>query len=161
MAIFMGVMLIVLGVVVLAAPVAAGMVSVMIIGALMAAAGVVEILRAFKTQATISRLTWLVVGIVTLVAGGLVLAHPIFGLSFLTILLAIYFFTDGFVKIVAAFSHATGRGWFVTSGLLSFLLAYLIWINWPVSGGWVIGILVGVNFIFTGVLTIALGESTG
>ena len=51
MAIFMGVMLIVLGVVVLAAPVAAGMASVMIIGALMAAAGVVEILRAFRTQA--------------------------------------------------------------------------------------------------------------
>ena len=158
MAIFMGIILIVLGICVLAAPVVAGTVTVMIVGILMAIAGIVECVRALRTTTALSRVTWLVVGLITLLSGVLVIAHPILGLGFLTILLAVYFFSDGFVKVVAAFNHTAHRGWFITSSLLSFLLAYLIWSNWPISGGWAIGVMVGVNFIFTGILALAVGE---
>lgn len=158
MAIFMGIVLIVLGFCVLAAPVIAGTVTVIIVGGLMAIAGLVECVRAFRTAAAFSRVIWLLVGLITLLCGVLVMAHPILGLGFLTILLAIYFFIDGFTKIVAAFNLAAFRGWFIMSGLLSFLLAYLIWSNWPLSGGWAVGVLVGINFIFTGILAIVVGE---
>jgi uncharacterized membrane protein HdeD (DUF308 family) len=154
----MGIVLIVLGICVLAAPVVAGTVTVMLIGGLMAVAGLVECARALRTTAAFSRGTWLLVGIVTLLCGLLVLAHPILGLGFLTILLAVYFFADGFTKIVAAFNLAAFRAWFIISGLLSFLLAYLIWSNWPISGGWAVGVMVGINFIFTGILALAVGE---
>ncbi len=159
MAIVMGIVMIVLGFCILAAPVVAGEVTIMIIGGLMAIAGLVECIRAFQMVSFSSRITWLLVGLATLLCGVLVVAHPILGLGFLTILLAVYFFADGFMKLAAAFSFAAHRMWFVSSGLLSLLLAYLIWINWPFSGGWAVGILVGVNFIFTGILALAAAEA--
>ena len=158
MAILMGIVLIILGVCVLAAPLAAGTITVLLVGGLMALAGLVECVHAFRTTALLSRVIWLLVGFATLLCGALVMAHPILGLSFLTILLTIYFFMDGLMKIAAAFHFAAYRGWFITNGLLSFLLAYLIGSNWPLSGGWAIGVLVGINFIFTGIMALAVGE---
>lgn len=158
MAIFMGIVLIIAGVCMLAAPVVAGTITVMIVGGLMTVAGVVECIRSLRTATMLTRVTWLLVGLVTLLCGVLVIAHPLLGLSFLTALLAIYFFADGLMKIIAAFNLVVHRLWFIGSGVLSFLLAYIIWSNWPVSGGWVVGVLVGINFIFTGLLAIAAGE---
>ncbi|MFH0839731.1 MAG: DUF308 domain-containing protein [Candidatus Omnitrophota bacterium] len=158
MATFMGIVLVVLGVCVLAAPVAVGAATVMIVGGLMAIAGLVECFHALRAQTMPSRVTWLLVGLVTLICGVLVMVHPILGLGFLTILLAVYFFADGFMKIVAAFNFAAHRGRFIFGGILSFILAYLIWSNWPLSGGWAVGILVGVNLIFTGALVLAVGS---
>ncbi len=158
MAILMGIVLIILGVCILAAPIIAGVVTVMTVGILMAVAGLVECVHAFRITVTLSRIIWLLVGLATLLCGALVIAHPIFGLSFLTILLTIYFFTDGLTKVAAAFHFAGFRGWFITNGLLSFLLAYLIGANWPLSGGWAIGVLVGINLIFTGAMVLAVGK---
>ncbi len=159
MATFMGIVLIILGVCVLAAPVVAGAVTVMIVGGLMVIAGLVECFHALRTTTALLRVTWLLMGLVTLICGVLVTAHPVFGLNFLTILLAAYFFSDGFMKIVAAFNFAAHSGRFVFSGILSFVLAYLIWSNWPLSGGWAVGILVGINLIFTGILMLTVGMS--
>lgn len=158
MAALMGILLIVLGIAVLAAPVVAGAITVILIGGIMVIAGLAECFHAIRKTNATSRLTWLLVGLVTLIFGMLVLVHPIFGLSFLTILLAIYFFSDGFTKIVAAFNFPAYRGRFIFGGILSFILAYLIWANWPLSGGWAIGVLMGVNLIFTGILMITVGD---
>ena len=157
MATLMGIALIVLGVCILAAPLVAGTVTVMLVGILMVLAGLVECIHAFRTTA-LPRVIWLSVGFATFLCGALVMAHPLFGLSFLTILLVIYFFADGLTKSAAAFHFVAYRGWFVTNGLLSFLLAYLIGSNWPLSGGWALGVLVGINFVFTGIMTLAVGK---
>ena len=155
----MGIALIILGAIILATPVLAGIVSVIIIGAMMIIAGLVQCARGFHGISVMSRLTWVIIGVVTLVCGIFVIAHPIFGLGFLTLLLAIYFFVDGIVKLGASFKYTYGRGWLIASGILSMLLAYLIWINWPLSGGWAIGVLVGINFIFTGIVTLAVKDA--
>jgi uncharacterized membrane protein HdeD (DUF308 family) len=157
MATLMGIALIILGVCVLAAPIVAGAVTVMIVGGLMAIAGFIECLHALRATESFSRVVWFLVGLVTLLCGALVTAHPILGLGFLTVLLVVYFFTDGLVKIAAAFNFAVFRSWFIINGLLSFLLAYLIGSNWPLSGGWAVGVLVGLNFIFTGIMALAIG----
>ncbi len=152
---FIGIVWIILGLCMLASPVIVGIFSVQVIGSLMIAASLIEFIRIFKAQTPILRITWFLGGLITLFSGILVLVHPIFGLSFLTLLLTIYFFADGCIKIAAAYKHRYGRGWFLTSGILSFLLAYLIWINWPLSGALAIGVLVGINFVFTGLTLLA------
>jgi uncharacterized membrane protein HdeD (DUF308 family) len=158
MATLMGILLIILGVCILAAPIVAGAVTVMMVGVFMALAGLVECVHAFRTPVPLSRVIWLLVGLATLICGALVMGHPLFGFSFLTILLTIYFFTDGLMKIAAALHLAAYRGWFIINGLLSLLLAYLIGSNWPLSGGWAVGVLVGINFMFTGVMALAIGK---
>jgi len=154
---FMGIILMILGVCVLAAPVVAGAVTVMIVGYLMVIAGFMECYHALRTTTGLSRLIWLLMGLITLICGILVMAHPILGLSFLTILLAVYFFTDGFMKIVAALNFVAHRSRFIINGILSFILAYLIWSSWPLSGGLAVGILIGINLISTGILVLAVG----
>ncbi|MEI7750533.1 MAG: DUF308 domain-containing protein [Candidatus Omnitrophota bacterium] len=156
MATLMGIALIILGLCVLVAPVLAGAVTVMLVGGFMAIAGLVECVHSFRTTGSLSRVIWLLVGIFTTLCGVLVTVHPILGLSFLTMLLVIYFLTDGLVKLFAAFNISIYRGWFICNGLFSFLLAYLIGANWPLSGGWAIGVLMGLNFIFTGVMALAI-----
>lgn len=158
MAVIMGIILIVLGAMMLSAPVVAGMASVLMIGSIMIIAGIAEIMKGVNTVSGMSKAFWILVGVLTILCGAIVCAHPIFGLGFLTLLLAIYFFTDGVVKIGAAFKYSVRKAWFVTSGILSFILAFIIWSNWPLSGGWVVGVLVGVNFVTTGILTLVAGE---
>jgi uncharacterized membrane protein HdeD (DUF308 family) len=43
-----------------------------------------------------------------------------------------------------------GWGWLLASGILSLILGVLIWAQWPASGLWVIGLLVGIQLLFTG-----------
>lgn len=155
----MGVAMIILGVCILAAPVFVGIVSVVIIGALMALAGVAQLVRGLRETETMPRAVWALLGLVTLIGGILVAVHPVFGLGFLTLLLAAYFFADGIIKISAAMRYENGRGWFVANGILSFVLAYMIWTNWPLSGGWAIGILVGINFVCTGIMTLMVRKA--
>jgi len=44
-------------------------------------------------------------------------------------------------------------------GIVGILLAILIWRQWPVSGVWAIGILVGIRLIFGGWGLFALGSA--
>lgn len=158
MAALMGIVLIVLGVCVLAAPLVAGAVTVMLVGGLMAVAGLVECVHAFRTATPLSRTVWYLVGLATFLCGALVMAHPLLGLGFLMVLLVIYFFADGLMKMAAAFHFSAHRVWFIANGLLSFLLAYLIGSNGPLAGGWALGVLVGINFIFTGIMALVVGD---
>ena len=50
----------------------------------------------------------------------------------------------------------------LVSGVISLLLGGLIWGQWPVSGMWAVGTLVGVDFLLTGFFLISLAnQSTG
>jgi uncharacterized membrane protein HdeD (DUF308 family) len=46
----------------------------------------------------------------------------------------------------------------VFNGIVTIILAGLIWYQWPLSGQWAIGVLVGVRLIFAGWSMIALGS---
>ena len=94
-----------------------------------------------------------------ILCGVVMLARPMLGLASLTMVLAIYFLVDGVFEIIAAFKIRGERGWFwlILGGIVSLVLAYFIWREWPVSGTWAVGILVGIRLIFAGWSMIALG----
>jgi len=100
-----------------------------------------------------------VMGGLTVVAGLLVIAHPLAGLKFLTLLLIAYFVVEGLVQIAHAFSlrPISGWGWTLFSGIVSLLLGIMLWRQWPLSGAWAVGVLIGVRILFTGWSMVALG----
>jgi uncharacterized membrane protein HdeD (DUF308 family) len=53
-----------------------------------------------------------------------------------------------------------GSGVLVVTGALDLLLGLLIAEQLPDSAGWAIGLLVGIDLVFTGVLLIALSRAT-
>ena len=97
---------------------------------------------------------------VVAIGGVFLLARPLIGLAALTMVLAAFFFADGIIEVVYAFKlrPVKGWGWMLFSGIVAGLLGVLIMYQWPVSGAWAIGVLVGVRLIFTGWSVIALGS---
>jgi len=54
--------------------------------------------------------------------------------------------------------RVTRRVWVLGSGVLSLLLGLLIWNQWPVSGMWAVGVLVGVDLLSTGISMVVLAS---
>ena len=153
-----GILLVVFGVVAIATPAVAGTAVVYVIGIVMLIAGVAQIFSGFQAEGWSHKLPQLILGAITTLAALGVLGHPLFGLTFLALLLAISFIVEGIWKICASFSYRPASGWIATlaSGVISLLLGGLIWAQWPLSGLWAVGILVGVNFLSTGVSLLVL-----
>jgi uncharacterized membrane protein HdeD (DUF308 family) len=49
-----------------------------------------------------------------------------------------------------------GWGWQLADGIITLALGVLVLAQWPVSGLWVIGLLIGIDLIFYGGAWIAL-----
>ena len=145
-----GVLMIFAGVLAIAMPFFAGSVTVMLVGLLMIGGGLLEIIHAFGRPSWGQRIAWIVLGVVMVIAGVVVLGRPVAGLAFLALALAAFFFAEGIIKLFYAFKIEEGRGWLVLGGVVSLLLGFLIWRQWPFSGVWAVGTLVGVYFLFDG-----------
>jgi uncharacterized membrane protein HdeD (DUF308 family) len=158
---WLGIALIALGLAAVVAPVVAGSALVIVIGFILLIAGTVPIVRELKAEASKERTIGLILGIITALAGIAVIGHPLFGLKFLTVLLVGYFVVEGVWKIVVSFRYkpATGWKWLLASGVLSLVLGLLIWNQWPVSGMWAVGVLVGVNLLGTGLALVTLAST--
>jgi uncharacterized membrane protein HdeD (DUF308 family) len=158
---WLGIALIALGVAAILTPVVAGSALVIVIGFILLLAGTVPIVRELKAEASMEKAIGLILGIITALTGIAVIGHPLFGLAFLTVLLVGYFVVEGVWKIVVSFRYkpATGWKWLLASGALSLILGLLIWRQWPVSGLWAVGVLVGVNLLGTGLALVTLAST--
>jgi len=160
---FFGIIVLILGLLAIACPLAAGAAVSTMVAILLVAAGVVRMLWAFKAGSFGKGALALLLGGLTLGVGVVMLARPLVVLASLALILAVYFLLDGISEIAAAFSvkPAKGWGWMAFGGAMSIVLSVLIWSQWPLSGAWAIGILVGVRLVFAGTAMIALGSAIG
>ena len=158
-----GIVLAIFGLIAIASPAVAGTAVVIVIGALLVAAGVVEVIQGVRAKSWSNRVGPLLFGAIAILCGLGVLGHPLLGLSFLTLLLIVYFVTGGIAKIVSSFCYRPISGWLMMlgSGLISLLLGAIIWRQWPVSGLWAVGVLVGIDLLLTGVSMFALAATVG
>lgn len=80
------------------------------------------------------------------------LFSPLGGIATLGLLLSIYFFMDAFSGFMVASAQYPNKGWGLWSvnGLLSFAMAVLFIIGWPLTSAYLIGILVGFSLFLDG-----------
>ena len=137
----------------------AGMAIAVLVGVFVLAAGVVLSVFASKAKSRGSDIFGFVVGIICIVGGLYILLHPLLNLLALSIVLAAYFIVDGAFVACYAFRlrPIRGWGWMLFGGIMSLVLGLLIWVQWPTSGTWSIGILVGTYLIFSGWSLIGIG----
>jgi uncharacterized membrane protein HdeD (DUF308 family) len=95
------------------------------------------------------RLLW---AVVTLIAGLYLLIDPGQGTKTLTLVLVIYFLVMGGFRLLVALRERgeSGAGWLAVNGALSLILGLFILLDFPSSADWAIGLIVGIDFIFTG-----------
>ena len=155
----MGVLLVVVGFLAVGAPLQTGIAVAVFVGALVLIRGIMQLLCAFKVKSWAAGILAFVLGLLSIVAGALILAHPLFGLGFLTLLLAAYFVVEGIFEIAHAFKlkPLRGWGWTLFSGIVALLFGIMIWRQWPLSGAWAVGVLAGINILFNGWSMIMLG----
>jgi membrane protein HdeD len=158
---WLGIVFIALGLAAVLAPAVAGSALMIVIGFILLVAGIVAVVRELKAEASKEKTMGLILGVITALAGIAVIGHPLFGLAFLTLLLVGYFVAEGVWKIVVSFRYkpAAGWKWLLVSGVLSLILGLLIWNQWPVSGMWAVGVLVGVNLLGTGLALVTLAST--
>jgi uncharacterized membrane protein HdeD (DUF308 family) len=155
------VIFIVLGVLAIAEPFVAGLVAARLVGWLFIFGGVAHFIAAFSGGG-VGRVLWqLLLALVYLVGGGYLLSHPLLALGSLTLLLAAILLADAVVEIVAFFGtrKVGGSVWLLINGLVTLLLAFLIWDQWPSSAVWAIGTLVGLKLLMTGFSRLMLGSA--
>ena len=95
----------------------------------------------------------MLVGVLYMSTGLYLLTHPVAGLESLTIALAIYLFAEAILEFVLGFTlrPLPGSSWLIVDGIITLILAIMIWRTWPSSTGWVIGTLVGISMLFSGI----------
>lgn len=152
-----GVILISLGIVVLGAPFFTALAIETLLGWVLVIGGIVHGLHAFWTREWRGFILEFLSGLLYLVVGVLLLKYPLHGVLTLTLLLAAFFLVEGIFKVVLALQNRSTSGWvwLLFSGILALVLAGLIWMEWPVTGLWVIGVFVGIYLIFGGASMVA------
>jgi uncharacterized membrane protein HdeD (DUF308 family) len=149
---WIGIFLMIAGILALLSPLAAGLSIAVIIGAILLANGVAELLLVFKAGSFGEGILLALMGVLAIAAGGYMISQPGAALGVLTLFLAAYFVATGIVEVFGAFGArpAEGWGWLLTGGIVSLLLGLMIWRQFPLSGVWAVGILVGARLLVTG-----------
>ena len=158
--IVLSVLLIVAGILAIIVPQASGIAATILVGWLLVLCGAALMAYAWHAHRA-SGLWWgILLGLVYIAAGGYLLLHPIVGLKSLTLVLAAYLLLESILEFILAFQlrPLSGSGWLVMDGIVTLILAIMIAWTWPGSTPWVIGTLVGISMLFSGVarLTISL-----
>ena len=161
--VFQGVIMIVLGLLAVAAPVWATIAVDIYVGWLFVFSGVIGLVAMFSARSVPGFLWTFVTALLSVVVGGLLLWKPVEGVLSLTVVLTAFFIVEGIFQAVAALIYRDGMprswGWMLVSGLADLALAAIIIMGLPGSVTWVLGLLVGINLLTSGwaVVMVALG----
>ena len=87
------------------------------------------------------------------IAGIYMLMNPLLGVVSLTLVLAIFLLFEGILELILYFRirEVANAGWVLFDGIITLILGTLIWTQWPSSSLWLIGTLVGISLIFSGI----------
>ena len=149
----LGILLVVAGVVSIAAPMFAGIAASVFFGWLVLFGGIAHLVYAWSERGAGAVIWQLLIGLVYVVAALYMLVHPVAGVVALTLVLVLYITLEGIFELIV-FARLRGRSgsvWFLVDGLVSLLLAGLIFFHWPSSSFWAVGTLVGISLLFSGI----------
>lgn len=106
---------------------------------------------------------WLLVlvGLVSVVAGGILVAKPSHSLATLSVVFGIFLLIDGIVDVVSSFGHAAeNRALAAIIGLLAIVIGILL-IRHPTTAVSAIGLLIGVWLVAAGVVRLLWAIAVG
>lgn len=156
-----GAVVLVLGILAVTSPAVSGMTVSVIVGIVLILSGLARTAFAWLSPGWGSLFLKMLVGVVTIVAGGYMIADPDVGSRALAIVLTAYLFADGITTLVFAIRlpPAAGGAWMLLGSVASVLAGILMWTQWPASGELAIGILIGIKLIIDGIELIGVGSA--
>jgi len=148
----LGIVLIIVGFAAIAFPFVSTLAAKIMLGWLFLIGGVVMVIHAFSAQAWQGFVWSLLIGILYVVAGSYLAFFPLTGLLTLAVLLVILFLAEGLFEVIMAFRVRPHDGWgfLLLSGIAALAVGVIIALDLPGSATWALGLLVGINLLFSG-----------
>ena len=155
-----GLVMLVLGLLALARPMIATLAVEIFAAWLFLIGGIVGLAGVFTAWKTPGFVWHLIRAVMAILIGILLLWRPIAGILTLTLLLAAFFAAQGIAQIIASISQRAALpgswAWVLLSGIIDLILAAIIIAGWPGTAAWVLGLMVGINLIMSGVALVMM-----
>ncbi|MDP3706346.1 MAG: DUF308 domain-containing protein [Legionellaceae bacterium] len=129
------------------------LISIVFLGFLFVIAGLAQFLDVFTSIKWKTSIGHGLVALFYMAIGGLIIYDPILASTIVTLLIAWIFIVIGIIRFIMALSlRADTAGWFfiLISAVAALVLGILILSHWPMSGLWIIGMLISVELMISG-----------
>jgi uncharacterized membrane protein HdeD (DUF308 family) len=146
------------GLLAIAMPLAAAIAVNIFVAWMLMFSGAAHLVFAWQRRHSRGFIWQLLLGILYAFIGAYILINPALGLVSLALAIAAYLLLEGVLEIVLAFQIKPVRawGWLLFDGILTLVVALMIWRAWPAGSELVVAILVGISMLFSGVSRLML-----
>ena len=155
-----GIISAVLGAIAIIVPPLASVTITLLVGILLLIGAVAYVAEAISRGTTGHRIWSFIVAIIYVIAGVWLIVNPVSGTITLTWVLAIFFLMLGLFRILAGVAGRgtmPNSGWTIVNGFLAVIIAVMVLADLPSSAAWAIGLLVGIQLLFDGIMMISAG----
>lgn len=158
---WLGLFLVVLGIAAIAFPEFGTLAATLLVGWTLLVAGVLLFISSFWIHGTMPFFAGNLFGLLCAAAGVFLLFNPLSGAIALTIVVGILFMFQGASELMFAFEARPAKSWvgMLISGLASIALAVIIVAGWPGISSIALGLLLGINFLTTGIAYLFIARS--
>jgi uncharacterized membrane protein HdeD (DUF308 family) len=156
-----GILLLICGMLAIAMPLASSIGLVILLGWLILFAAIWHLIFAFQAKGVGGVLWQILLALIYGLAAIYMLIHPLLGVLSLTLLLGVFLLTEGVFEIIYYFNvrNTANAGWVLFDGIITLILGGLIWFHWPSGSVGMIGTLVGISLLFSGMSRIMLSSA--
>jgi uncharacterized membrane protein HdeD (DUF308 family) len=156
---WLGVGYLVIGIAALVYPNVTSLVATLFVGWILIVSGLVSFFGSFSIRGAGPFFGALLFSLLAIGAGVLMVAKPATGELAIVLSLGALFLIQGAFELAMAFElgRGPGWGWLVTSALASIALAIIVLAGWPESSSVFLGVIIGVNFISSGIAYMIVG----
>jgi uncharacterized membrane protein HdeD (DUF308 family) len=156
-----GLAMLVLGIAAVVFPLISTLVVALLAGWVLLISGGVTLFGSFSIHGTGPFFGALLLSLLSIAAGVFLLFNPLAGAVALTLMVGLIFMLEGAFETFFAFEIRPHAGWagMLASGIASIVASVLITAGWPQISAVVLGVLLGVNFISTGLAYIGLSRA--
>lgn len=150
---FWGILMFICGILAISLPLASSIGIVIVLAWLILLVGISHLIFAFQSHSIGGFLWKVLLAVAYGIAGIYLLMNPLLGVLSLTLVLAVFLLAEGILEIALYFGIRRVRhaGWVLFDGIVTLVLGILVWVQWPSSSLWVIGTLVGISLMFSGI----------
>lgn len=159
--IFGGVLSVLVGFFAIAVPVLFSFILVQLLGALCLVTGLIALFQGIFGKNSHHRLLSSLSAVIRIAAGSALFFFTSSGVAALTLILAALFLSEGVVCIVTSFRMRVNPAWIwlLLNGIVALILGGMIYAHWPMDSEWIIGLLYGIQSIFSGSAMLMMGLS--
>ena len=156
--IVLSVLMIAAGALAIGAPGVAGVAVTVVVGWLLIASAVLHLALAFSGDQSRAVVGEILLAVLYGFVGYYVLSQPGVGFAALTVGITVYLFLEGILEFVLSYMlrPLPGAGWLLFDGIVTLVLAIYVVSTWSSSQSWLLGTLVGVSMLFSGVTRLML-----